>query len=863
MKALKLSLLLLLSAITASANHITGGEMYYTFLGKNGTDYSYHVVLNLYRDCFSNGAPLDDAVAISVFDNGNFATVWANNNIPRSKIVHLNLSSPSPCIQNPPAVCYDVGYYEFDVTVPASLAGYTITFQRCCRIAGINNLNNSSTVGATYTAEIPGTSSLPTAPENSSARFVGEDTVAVCAKNPFTYNFGAVDIDKDSLVYYFGTAYTGGNTGNPAPKPPDQPPYQTVPYAFPYTSASPLGSSITINSHNGLLTGTAPIAGIYVVTVYVDEYRNGVRIATQKKDLQIKVADCSLTTPQLDPQYITCNGYDLTFFNHNSNPLIHTYSWTFGDGNTSTASTPTNTYGDTGVYKVKLVVNKGEQCTDSATTIAKVYPGFYPGFIFNGVCNNHPTLFTDTSHTKYGFIDSWTWNFGDPTGTNNTSNVQNPTHTYTQTGTNTIQFIVTSNKGCTDTIQTPITIIDKPVINLNPADTLICNGDFVQLTASGQGIVTWLGYNSQSNGSASITVNPTSTSVYTVQLNEDGCLNTMTSRVRVVDFVTLKANPDTVICGGDPIQLGATTDGLHFLWTPSSTLNDPTLLNPMAVPQNSTTFQILSRIGHCTATDQMTVRLVPYPGSDAGLDTTICYHTTAQLHGTIKGSSFSWSPGKTLSNPLILDPISKPISGTTQYVLTVFDTLGCPKPGRDTIIVTMLPKINAYAGNDTAVVIGQPLQLQGSGGVGYLWTPPDGLNHNNISNPLGFYDGSFDSIKYTLYVSNESGCIDSSYLTVKVFKTDPRVFVPSAFTPNDDGLNDQFRPIAVGISKIEYFRVFNRWGELVFSTTVNGKGWDGKIAGKPQGSGTFVWVVRGLDYLGKQFFAKGTVTLIR
>jgi len=100
-------------------------------------------------------------------------------------------------------------------------------------------------------------------------------------------------------------------------------------------------------------------------------------------------------------------------------------------------------------------------------------------------------------------------------------------------------------------------------------------------------------------------------------------------------------------------------------------------------------------------------------------------------------------------------------------------------------------------------------------------------------------------------------------MTVKVFKTEPRVFVPTAFTPNGDGLNDQFRPIAVGISKIEYFRVFNRWGELVFSTTVNGKGWDGNIAGKPQGSGTFVWVVRGIDYKGKHFFAKGTVTLIR
>jgi gliding motility-associated-like protein len=863
MKKLKLSLLLLIPALSAFANHITGGEMYYTLTNVNGNDYTYHVVLNLYRDCFSNGAPLDPSVSISIFNNSNFATAWTNNDIQRTKIVHLNLTTPSPCIQNPPAVCYDVGYYEFDVTLPGIPAGYTITFQRCCRIAGINNLINSSTVGATYTAEIPGTATLPTAPANNSAHFCGSDTVAVCANNPFVYNFGADDADKDSLVYYFGTAYTGGTSGNPAPQPPAAPPYATVPYSAPFNATSPLGSAIKINTHTGLLTGTAPFPGIYVVTVYVDEYRNGIRIATQKKDLQIKVADCSLTTPQLDPQYITCNGFDLTFYNHNSNPLINSYSWTFGDGNSSTSSTPTNTYADTGTYKVKLVVNKGQQCTDSATTIAKVYPGFFPGFTSTGVCINHTTFFKDTSHTVYGFINSWTWNFGDPTGTNNTSNTENPTHTYTQTGINTVQFIVTSNKGCSDTITHTIDIVDKPPLKVNPIDTLICVGDAVQLTATGTGIFTWTpGISIINAGTATPTVNPASTTIYNVQLNQDGCINNATARVRVVDHVTLKANQDTVICSGDPVQLGAQTDGLKFLWTPASTLSDPTALSPIAVPQSTTTFQLLAKIGHCSASDQMTVRLVPYPGSDAGLDTTICYHTKAQLHGNIIGSSFSWSPANTLNNSTILDPIASP-PFTTNYVLTVYDTLGCPKPGRDTVIVNMLPKINAFAGNDTAVVVGQPLQLQGSGGVGYLWTPPIGLNRSDISNPIGNYDGSLDSVHYKLYVSNESGCLDSATVNVKIFRTDPRVFVPTAFTPNGDGDNDIFRPIAVGIARIEYFRVFNRWGELVFSTTVNGRGWDGKIGGKLQGTATFVWVVRGLDYAGKIFFAKGTVTLIR
>jgi gliding motility-associated-like protein len=112
-------------------------------------------------------------------------------------------------------------------------------------------------------------------------------------------------------------------------------------------------------------------------------------------------------------------------------------------------------------------------------------------------------------------------------------------------------------------------------------------------------------------------------------------------------------------------------------------------------------------------------------------------------------------------------------------------------------------------------------------------------------------------------VYNESDCVDSAFITVKIFRTVPQVFVPTAFTPNGDGRNDRIRPIAVGIKKIEYFSVFNRWGQLVFHTTVNGEGWDGRIKGKEQGTAVFVWIVKAVDYLGNEFFAKGTVTLIR
>src|SRR4030095_9967258 len=111
------------------------------------------------------------------------------------------------------------------------------------------------------------------------------------------------------------------------------------------------------------------------------------------------------------------------------------------------------------------------------------------------------------------------------------------------------------------------------------------------------------------------------------------------------------------------------------------------------------------------------------------------------------GTSFSWSPANSLNNPNTPNPIATPI-GTTTYVLSVFDTIGCPKPGRDSVTVTVLPKVKAFAGNDTAVSFGQPLHFNATGGVGYLWSPPTALSNTGIHNPVATYDGSFDQIRY-------------------------------------------------------------------------------------------------------------------
>jgi gliding motility-associated-like protein len=176
------------------------------------------------------------------------------------------------------------------------------------------------------------------------------------------------------------------------------------------------------------------------------------------------------------------------------------------------------------------------------------------------------------------------------------------------------------------------------------------------------------------------------------------------------------------------------------------------------------------------------------------------------------------------------------------------------------------PEILAFAGEDTAVVTGQPLQLHASGGSLYQWSPSFGLSETMIADPVARFTASTDEgyFIYKVLVADHTGCMDSATVKVKIFSTAPEIYVPSAFTPNSDGRNDFFQLVAAGIRRVQVFRVYNRWGQLVFdSPTTHSRGWDGSMGGKPQPSDTYVWIVQALDYTGVPLSRRGTVTLIR
>lgn len=880
-----LFLFFLLNGLYAIASHIYGGEMIYEYLSSTGSSKKYRITLKLFRDNNGGGAALPTSVFIGVFDYGT------KKHVPSTQ-THYDVSlssgpSPvtinvSPCATGDITGNYSVSSYSFEVDLPNNEEGYIASYETCCRVNGLENVfhpgspgGGTGGTGSTYVTRIPGNKQLSNASINSSPQFVTSLDL-VCKERPFTWNFSASDPDAgDELVYSFAPAYDksiANSANNVAPAPPNAggpPDYPEVQYINGYTAAQPLGPNASINPNTGVISGIAPPVGKYVVSVLVKEVRAGKVISEHRKDFILRVQDCDIAAAQLLPAYNSCDGFSFTFANEaGASPLIHNYYWEFGDGKTSTQESPTHTYADTGVYSIKLVVNRGEACADSATSIIKVFPGFFPNFNFSGVCVNKPTQFKDSTRTAYGVVNSWSWNFGDATSTADSSKAQNPVWTFTQLGPKQVSFIVTNSKGCIDTITKTVNIIDRPPLSVAFRDTTICKGDAVQLKAIGDGSFSWTPNTEITAGDTDApTVSPSVSRTYTVELNQQGCLAYDSVKIKVINFISVQAMPDTTICFTDSVQLSAVTDGLQYEWTPAAGVVDPTVLNTKALPlvAGANTYNIRVYLGGCVPVDdQVVVTAVPYPVvSVTSNDDTICFNASTTLHGTTDGTNIVWSPAAGLSNPNTLDPVAGPLN-TTTYTLTVTDPAsGCPKPSSDSLVLTVLPKIFAFAGKDTAVIAGEPLQFNATGGVRYQWTPATSLSADDIPNPVGNYRGEYDSIRYRVDVFNESDCVDSAFITVKIFRTTPQVFVPTAFTPNRDGRNDRIRPIAVGIKKIDYFRVYNRWGQLVFQTTTNGEGWDGRIGGKDQGTAVFVWIVKGVDYLGNDFFAKGTVTLIR
>ncbi len=505
-----LSVFIAVDMLPASASHIVGGEMMYECLGRVVPGHTrYRVWLNIYQDCLGghqDAIGSDNPAVFAIFDgNGNRVPVGGvvYDLVDSSGDIAIPPNFHNQCVNNPPSVCLRRVTFERIYDLADNASGYYIVYQRCCRNASVINIANPGNTGATYSCFIPPQTTAAVC--NSSAVFKNYPPQIICINNPLIYDHSATDPDADSLSYGFCEAYVGGSITYPKPGAGQgagdifPPPYPPVTYIGGFNALRPMVGNppIQIDPVTGVISGMPNLVGRFVVTVCVYEWRNGVIINSVTREFQFVVTNCSKAVvadiPQLSTEFNTyiveCDGYTVQFKNHSTGGF--NYYWEFGAGGdppaSSTAFEPSFTYPDTGVYTVKLVVNKGSTCPDSISRLVKVYPYFNADFETDGLpCPKGTLQFKDLSKATYNPVTEWAWSFGD----GHTSSEQFPEHAYDEGGDYTVTLASRTVKGCEDTIQKVVSIDRFRPFAGN--DTIIVKESYLRFNATGGSEYRWM-----------------------------------------------------------------------------------------------------------------------------------------------------------------------------------------------------------------------------------------------------------------------------------------------------------------------------------------------------------------------------------
>jgi gliding motility-associated-like protein len=459
-------------------------------------------------------------------------------------------------------------------------------------------------------------------------------------------------------------------------------------------------------------------------------------------------------------------------------------------------------------------------------------------------------------------------------------NVSTIAHTFLTPGNHTVLLMTTAtgNADCMgNSITKNVFVIDKPHAALKAF--LACELQQVQLldssyTNDGLGIVSW--WWDLGNGQFSTQQNPlvtyTTGGIKTVKLvvrNSKGCFSdTLIFPVNIAAKPLAKFGFSAPLCNSNIIQ-----------FSDSSTVTSATI-NAWNWIYNNAVFSTQQNNSHAFTNLTNTVGL--FVTSSLGCKSDTVFHSftmktkpqvtmnfndacryfnvplSAAETGTGIGiSSWHWDFGDGTTSAS--NPVSHVYTANGNYLVKLYGISpeGCSSDTlKDTINIY---GTDAFAGNDTIAAANQPIQLNATGGLSYEWSPFTGLSATDIFNPIAVNP---TDQTYYLRAFTPEGCESFDTIHIKIYKG-PEIYVPGGFTPNGDGNNDLLRATPVGIKTFEYFMLYNRYGQPVFKTSDYRLGWNGKLSGKDQDSGTYVWMAAAIDFRGNKIFRKGTVLLIR
>lgn len=420
---------------------------------------------------------------------------------------------------------------------------------------------------------------------------------------------------------------------------------------------------------------------------------------------------------------------------------------------------------------------------------------------------------------------------------------------------------VSNDAGCTTSKSVEIEVIGNDLDLLGP-DRIICEGGSVQLNASEGTNPTWENNTSLSCLNCDNPVaTPLETTNYTISIDYQGCQLSEDILVEVLSPEAVYAGEDMTICNGQTILLNGDAPG-DVSWASNAVIFDTENLDTEVSPNTTTDYVLIAENDLCILSDTVRVEVTDKLTLETA-DIEICEAGVVQLNASGAGiTTFAWTPSENMNLPNTANP-SVLVDNSTTF--TVIGSNGVCEGDTATVNVNIADAPDLMLPSQQSFVPGTSITLLPNTGddenCTYRWSPNINISCTDCENPKVTPDSM---ITYTLVVANQIGCTSEAKIILSPISDclEEIIVVPTGFSPNNDGHNDIFR--TMGLAEINLFRIFNRWGEMVFETTNPSEGWDGKYKGKELNTDVYIWYLEAICPLdGKMVSRKGDVTLIR
>ncbi len=576
------------------------------------------------------------------------------------------------------------------------------------------------------------------------------------------------------------------------------------------------------------------------------------------------------------------------------NASIAHYSWTFGDAAaTDTLQNPDHYYTSYGTFNVRLLTTTADMCADTSIIPVKTFDAPHSMFTYNNVCLFDSAKFTNTSLSpSMGSMANWSWDFGDGSPLNTA--VWSLRHLYAVPGNYQVTLIThSSNLGCPDTLKDSITVYPMPLADFNFTDVCLHQAvNFLDASTVSSGTVTGWSWSfgdgitlNTSPNPAHLFILPGTYGVSLIASTNRGCKDTVAKnaivhplpaaifkRANVCDGAAMSFTDLSTIAAPDAIP--------HWTWS----FGDGTY---SSVPSTSHLYLssgvypvqllVVSNFGCADSVTKISFvnpnPIAKFTSSDTIGCAPLCM--TFQNLSSISGgniSSWAWSFGdgspagssQDISHCYRNDSVYSPNLYTPS--LKVTSDSGCVTIVTKNNYITTYPKPKADFKllPETASFINPLISITdlSAGADFWNWNFGD-LQTSVIANPLSHTYGDTGTYLVTLITSTQFGCFDTTHQSVTI-EPDFLFYIPNAFTPDGDGVNDTFTGKGIFIKEFE-MSIFDRWGNLIFFSDDINKPWDGRAnhGNEIAQSDVYIYSIKVTDIKRQKHLYKGTVTLVR